>query len=54
LEFSFSRDERGVANGDAGDIGDSVERAGRAVERDAEVAGARFCDGFLLSMRCER
>jgi len=34
-----------MADLDAGDVGDSVERAGRAVERDAEIAGARLGPG---------
>ena len=34
--------QRRLADLDAGDVGDRVQRAGRAVERDAEVACARF------------
>ena len=40
LQFAFAGDERGVADGYAGYVGDGVERAGRAVKRDAEIAGA--------------
>ena len=46
LQFSFTGDERGVADGDAGDVGDGVERAGRAVKGNAEIAGARLGGGF--------
>src|SRR6267378_433255 len=40
LKFSFTRHERGVPDGHAGNVGDGVERAGRAVKRDTEIAGA--------------
>src|SRR5258708_25835764 len=40
LEFRFSRDKSGVADGDAGNVGDAVQRAGRAVKRDTEIAAA--------------
>ena len=37
LALPFARDQRGVPHRDAGDVGDGVERTGRAVERHAEV-----------------
>ena len=41
LQLALARDERRVADLDAGDVGDGVGGAGRAVERDAEIAGPR-------------
>ena len=41
-KFSFAGDQRGVADGDAGNIGDGVERAGRAVKGNAEITRARL------------
>ena len=38
---ALARDDRGVADLDAGDVGDGVERPGRAVERHAEIARPR-------------
>jgi hypothetical protein len=35
-------DERHQSNLDAGDVSDRVQRAGRALERDAEVARPRL------------
>jgi hypothetical protein len=49
LELAFAGNERGVADGDAGNIGDGVERAGRAVKRHAEIAGARLGRRIFLS-----
>ena len=37
----FAGDERGEADFDASDVGDGVERARSAVERNAKIAGAR-------------
>jgi hypothetical protein len=34
-------DQRDLPDRDSGDVGERVQRPGRAVERDAEVAGAR-------------
>src|SRR5260221_1593056 len=31
----------------AGDVGDGIEWAGCAVERNAKIAGARLCNGFF-------
>src|SRR6266699_4773068 len=39
----------GVADGDAGNVGDGVERAGSAVKRNAEIAGARLGRRIFLS-----
>ena len=41
-EFAAAGDERGVADFDALDVCDRVVGAGGAVERDAEIAGARL------------
>jgi hypothetical protein len=41
-QLSFTFDDGAVAHFDAGHIGDGVERAGDAVERHTEVAGAWF------------
>ena len=46
LQFSFTGDERGVANGYAGHVGDGVERTGRAVKGNAEIASARLSGSF--------
>jgi hypothetical protein len=40
FEFAAAGDERGVAYLHAFDVGDGVVGAGRAVERDSEVAGS--------------
>ncbi len=40
LELAAAGDERGVADFDTLDVGDGVVGAGRAVEGDAEIAGA--------------
>ena len=48
LQFSFARDEGRVADGDAGNVGDGVERAGRAIEGNAQIAGAGLCGRFVL------
>jgi hypothetical protein len=42
LERALARDQRRHADLDAGDVGDRVGRPGRAVEGDAEIAGARL------------
>src|SRR5881394_2578067 len=47
LESSVAGNQSGVADEDAGNVGDGVVGAGSAVERNAEVAGARFV--FFLS-----
>ena len=41
-QLARTRDQRREADFDTSDIGDGVERAGCAVERDAEIAGARL------------
>jgi len=48
LKLSFPGDERRVADGDAGNVGDGVEWTGRAVEGDAEIAGAGLSSWFVL------
>ena len=48
LQFSFAGNKRGVTDGYAGNIGDGVERAGRAVKRDTEIACAWFDRIFFL------
>src|SRR5258708_11166086 len=40
-----------MSDGDAGNIGDGVERARRAVKGDAEIQRARFCGWFVLGMK---
>src|SRR5690348_2915941 len=45
LEFAIAGDERGVADEDAGNVANGVQRAGSAVERDAEITGARLLLG---------
>src|ERR1700737_3471503 len=40
-KFSLAGEERGVADLDSFDVSDGIVGAGSAVERDAEVAGAR-------------
>ena len=40
LELPRSADDGLVPHGHAGDVGDGVQRAGRALERDAEVSGS--------------
>jgi hypothetical protein len=47
-EFAFARNEGGVTDSYASDIGDGIERAGRAIERHAKITGARFGCGFFL------
>ena len=44
-QFPLAADQGDVPDFDAGHIGDRVERPGRAVERDAQVAGARLPRG---------
>ena len=41
-----------MAHGHAGHVGDGVERTGRAVERDAEVAGALRRGRSLSRLLC--
>src|SRR6476660_483355 len=50
LQFSFARNQRSMADDDAGNISDGIERAGRAVKRDAEITRAWFCREFVLSI----
>ena len=45
LERALTANDRGHADLDAAHVGDGVERTRRAVERDAEVARARFVLG---------
>ncbi len=45
FEFAFTRDESGVTDLHSLHIGNGVVRAGSAVERDAQVAGARLALG---------
>ena len=47
LQLAGAGDQSGVADFDALHVGDGVERAGRAVEGNAQVAGARLrlCGG---------
>jgi hypothetical protein len=46
-ELPFSRDERSKTDFDTGYVGDGVERAGHAVEGNAEIASTRL----VLSVR---
>jgi len=48
LKLSVPGDQGGVAYGDAGNVCDGIEWTGRAVEGDAEVAGAGLCSWFVL------
>src|SRR5260370_9707181 len=54
ITFAFAGDERGVTHSDAGNVGDGVQRAGRAIKRDAEIAGARLLGRFLLRGKDKR
>src|SRR5712675_1222072 len=51
LEFSLASNERGVADGDAGDVCDGIQRAWRSVERYAEITRAGF-RGWLVLWIC--
>src|SRR5262245_2588271 len=51
FEFALAGNQRGVPDKDAGNVGDGILRARRAVEGNAEVARARFCLRFFLSLR---
>src|SRR6185437_13931578 len=42
LKFPFAGDQRGMANGDAGNIRDGVQRTRFAVKRNTEIARARL------------
>jgi len=50
LQFSFAGNKRGVTDGDAGNIGDSVKRARRTVKRDAKITCAWFARFFFLNL----
>src|SRR6267378_6204659 len=45
IALAFAGDERGVADGDAGNVGYGVKRAWRAVKRNAQSARARGLAG---------
>src|SRR6267378_4719306 len=49
IALAFAGDERGVADGDPGNVGYGVERAGRAVKRNAQRARAGLGRRSFLS-----